>query len=52
MQKWEYTSEILRPGESHYDNLRQMGRDGWEAWHIEKTHDGWREIFYKRPVSE
>ncbi len=47
-QVWEYTSSKVAPGESWYDVLRSMGREGWEAWHIEKT-DGWREIYFKRP---
>jgi hypothetical protein len=52
MQQWIYSSKNIAPGESHYDMLRQMGREGWEAWHIEKTENGWREIFFKRPVAE
>ena len=46
---WVYTSVSVQPGESHHDVLRKMGREGWEAWHIEKTHDGWREVFFKKP---
>lgn len=48
MIQWEYNSEILRPGESQHDTLRSRGQDGWEAWHIEKMHDGGRKIFFKR----
>lgn len=48
-QGWIYTTEEFAPGESHYDGLRAAGKDGWEAWHIEKKADGWREVYYKQP---
>lgn len=48
--RWQYTSETVKPGESWYDVLRAMGNAGWEAWHIEKTPEGWREIYFKRPL--
>lgn len=49
MTKWEYTSVNVGPGESWYDQLRNWGANGWEAWHIEKNEAGWREIYFKRP---
>ena len=45
---WKYTSEKVMPGENWHDVLRKMGDAGWEAWHIEKTPDGHREIYFKR----
>ncbi len=48
MPQWEYTSEKVAPGESWYDVLRLMGLARWEAWHIEKDANGWREIYFKR----
>ena len=47
METWVYASENVRNGESHYDVLRNRGKMGWEAWHIEITI-GWREIFFKK----
>lgn len=52
MKKWEYTSVNVGPGESWYDQLRAWGENGWEAWHIEKTAEGWREIYFKRPTRD
>jgi hypothetical protein len=49
MPAWEYTSSTIRPGESRYDELRRMGADRWEAWHMTNTPDGWWEIYFKRP---
>ena len=48
--KWEYTSHNVAPGESWYDELRQRGLEGWEAWHIEKSDNGWRTLYFKRPI--
>ncbi len=48
-QEWDYVSVVVKPGESWYDVLRGHGRNGWEAWHIEKSENGWREIYFKRP---
>lgn len=45
---WKYTSEKVMPGENWCDVLRKMGDAGWEAWHIERTPDGHREIYFKR----
>lgn len=45
---WEYVSKIVAPGESYFDVLRNMGALGWEAWHIDRDANGWREIFFKR----
>lgn len=47
--KWVYDSAQFAPGESWYDGLRKRGEEGWEAWHIEKSFDGWREIYFKKP---
>lgn len=47
---WEYTSDKVAPGESWYDVLRERGKQGWEAWPIEKDGNGWREIYFKRRV--
>lgn len=52
MTEWQYTSENVAPGESHYDVLRKNGEAGWEAWHIEKDTNGWREIFFKRQKAD
>lgn len=52
MTKWQYTSVNLKPGESWYDALRQYGREGWEAWHIDRNETGWREIYFKRPAGD
>ena len=49
--RWEYDSETVAPGENHYTVLRKRGADGWEAWHIERNAEGWREIFFKRPIT-
>ena len=48
--KWEYTSESGNAAdrESYYDALRRMGKNGWEAWHMERKPDGWWEIFFNR----
>ena len=46
--QWEYTTVNVGPGESWYDQLRAWGENGWEAWYIEKTAEGWREIYFKR----
>ena len=46
--RWTYTSKTVAPGENWHDVLREMGLAGWEAWHIEKTPDSWREIYFKR----
>jgi hypothetical protein len=49
--EWKYTSATVKPGESHYDVLREYGSAGWEAWHIEGPNfQNWREIFFKRPA--
>lgn len=49
--EWEYTSATVKPGENWYDVLRRFGREGWEAWHIERDASGWREIHFKRPLN-
>jgi len=51
MIEWEYTSENIAPSENWHDELRWRGRDGWEAWHMEKDERGWRTIYFKRPVA-
>ncbi|MEH2474505.1 hypothetical protein V1281_004312 [Nitrobacteraceae bacterium AZCC 2161] len=50
MQAWEYCSEVVKPGGRCFDALETLGPQGWEAWHIENLNDGWREIYFKRPV--
>ena len=47
-QQWEYISFNSAPGEDRYSQLRAMGAEGWEAWHIEQNADGWREVYLKR----
>lgn len=49
MQQWQYTTVNVGPGGERYDELRSWGEQGWEAWHIERNEDGWREIYFKRP---
>ena len=50
MQAWEYRGELVKPGGSCYHVLETLGSEGWEAWHIEDKGEGWREIYFKRPV--
>jgi hypothetical protein len=50
--KWEYQSLKLEPGESWYEALRINGSAGREAWHMDANDQGWREIYFKRPVRE
>lgn len=50
--QWSYTSRTVAPGESHFDVLRHMGLARWEAWHVEKSNNGYREIFFKRQIVE
>lgn len=49
MQRWEYTSVKVAPGQSWYDVLRRFGDEGWEAWHMERAEHGLHEIYFKRP---
>jgi len=49
---WEYIFDNVAPGETWYDMLRRRGAEGWEAWHIERTENGWRTIHFKRPRTE
>lgn len=48
MSEWEYSSDIVAPGESSFVVCSVRGAEGWEAWHLERRHDGWREIYFKR----
>lgn len=50
MTKWKHTQATVAPGESWFDVLRKMGAEGWEPWHIEKTENGWRTLYFKRPL--
>lgn len=50
MTRWETTSKVYIPGESWFDGLRRYGAEGWEPWHMEKSLDGYREIYFKRAV--
>lgn len=52
MTKWEYQSIKLAPGESWYDVLRLNGANGWEAWHMERDDNGWREVYFKRELDK
>jgi hypothetical protein len=48
--RWEYQSITLAPGESWYDALRLNGANGWEAWHMERSDNGHRTLYFKRPA--
>lgn len=50
--RWIYESEIVSPGNSWFNVLRERGAAGWEAWHIEKDANGWREIYFKKPEQQ
>lgn len=50
MQVWEYRSELVKHGGRCSNVLETLGSEGWEAWHIEDKGEGWREIYFKRPV--
>lgn len=50
-EKWEYQHIDLDPTESHYDCLRANGKNGWEAWHMERNDRGWKTLYFKRRVS-
>lgn len=52
MAKWQYITEIVSPPDDVYSALRRMGAEGWEAWHIDRSPTGFREIFFKRFMIE
>lgn len=48
--QWEYQHLNLEPTESHFDALRENGKRGWEAWHMERSEAGWKVIYFKRRI--
>lgn len=51
---WEYRIEVIGHGGSLLGLLRELGKEGWEAWHYEAPHHfgGAREVFFKREMGE
>lgn len=50
MTVWKHYDENVAPGESLRDVLVKYGREGWEPWHIEASENGWRTVYFKKPV--
>lgn len=50
-QRVEIAHDTCAPNESRFDLIRKWVMEGWEPWHMECDANGWREIYFKRPVS-
>lgn len=50
MQRWQYATHSVAADESFDDLLKTAGLNGWEAWHIEKSEAGAREVYFKRQI--
>lgn len=49
---WEYITKSVTHGDpTRYDVLREMGGQGWEAWHLQKHEGGFWEIYFKRAIT-
>lgn len=44
---WEYTTVRVTPPETVVDLLKQLGKAGWEAWHLSATG---QTIYLKREL--
>lgn len=46
---WETQDITLAPGENWYATIRLNAAEGWEPWHMERSENGHRTIYFKRP---
>jgi hypothetical protein len=51
MTKWDFVTDTVAPGEDRYTVIRKRCEDGWEPFCIELDANGWREIYFKRPIT-